>query len=249
MTKPHIIIIGKGRVATHLACALAEAGANATCVSSRNPHPLPEGDLYIIAVSDDAIASVATVLGKVNAPVVHTSGTVHIDALGEHPYRGVFYPLQSFSIQRKPDFSRIAFCLEASDANALDAMKRCAEILHAPVRIMDSEQRGRLHFAAVVASNFCNHLWAMAESILGSGDALTILQPLIEETLAKASAIGAADAQTGPAMRHDFGTLAKQQKMANALNFPKASEIYRILSESICELHAKSREQSHGQAH
>lgn len=233
-----IVVIGQGKVGTHLSFALASAGADCLSVSSRNFPPLPSADLYIIAVSDDAIPTVSEALGQTNIPVVHTSGTVPVEALKDHESRGVFYPLQTFSTERQPDFSRITFCLEASDALTLEAMKRCAALLGADVLLMASEHRARLHFAAVVASNFCNHLWAMSAAILDSPEALSILKPLIEETLEKAAEIGPRKAQTGPAVRGDKSTLSRQQKMADALDFPLAPEIYRILSQSITKYHS-----------
>lgn len=235
-------IIGRGRVGTHLHQALQRRGIESQLVNSRNINALPPADLYIIAVSDDAIAEVAGAMGKVDAPVVHTSGTRPLADLASHSHRGVLYPLQSFSERRTPDFSRITFCLEASDDATLAAMQKCVAALGATSRLLDSEGRARLHFAAVVASNFSNHLWAMATQIMGCEDALSLLAPLLEETLAKAKQLGAAEAQTGPAVRGDVHTLMAQQQSADKLAFPMAGDIYRTLTQSIIALHQSKKD-------
>ena len=110
-----IAVIGSGNVATHLATAvegvvqicspnLAHATARAEkvgCDATHSPSGLADADIYIVAVKDDAIA---TVLESVptrcrKALWMHTSGSVGksvFDGLGYDRY-GVFYPLQTFS--------------------------------------------------------------------------------------------------------------------------------------------------------
>lgn len=127
-----IAVIGSGNVATHLATAvegvvqicspnLANATALAEkvgCDATNSPSGLADADIYIVAVKDDAIA---TVLESVptrcrKALWMHTSGSVGksvFDDLGYDRY-GVFYPLQTFSKSVDLDMSRVPFFIEGS---------------------------------------------------------------------------------------------------------------------------------------
>ena len=74
---------------------------------------IQEADLYLLAVSDDAISEVAVKLPH-SAFVAHTAGGVPINDIPQKR-KGVFYPLQSFSNNQKIDFSTIPFGIEASN--------------------------------------------------------------------------------------------------------------------------------------
>ena len=65
---------------------------------------LKDADVYIIAVSDDAITNLSEQLPFKNKLVVHTSGSVGIYDIDKTQKRGVFYPLQTFSKDAKMDF-------------------------------------------------------------------------------------------------------------------------------------------------
>ena len=88
------VLIGAGNVATRLRQALADAGHQVISVGGRTRiQPVPrDADVYIIAVSDRSIASVARELIGVSGLVVHTAGSVPMDILPQRR-RGVFYHL------------------------------------------------------------------------------------------------------------------------------------------------------------
>ena len=139
-----IAVIGSGNVATHLATAvegvvqicspnLANAAALAEkvgCDATNSPSDLADADIYIVAVKDDAIA---TVLESVptrcrKALWMHTSGSVGksvFDGLGYDRY-GVFYPLQTFSKSVDLDMSRVPFFIEGSDKRTTDEIRQLA---------------------------------------------------------------------------------------------------------------------------
>lgn len=57
-----------------------------------------EADLYIIAVTDVAIADVFAQLPFKNSLVVHTSGSsIPMDSLNNKNRKGIFYTLQTFT--------------------------------------------------------------------------------------------------------------------------------------------------------
>ena len=74
-----------------------------------------EADVYIICVSDNAIATVSNQLQFENRLVVHTSGSTDFDVLDAKNKRGVFYPLQTFSKNKTVDFTEIPICLETEN--------------------------------------------------------------------------------------------------------------------------------------
>ena len=106
----HITLIGSGNVAWHLGSTLAvnhtvdavwsrrieharhlAALTGGTAIDSMAQLPT-NSDFYILAVSDDAIATVAKSLPPLSGLVVHTSGSIAMSALEGAKRIGVFYP-------------------------------------------------------------------------------------------------------------------------------------------------------------
>jgi predicted short-subunit dehydrogenase-like oxidoreductase (DUF2520 family) len=218
-----VVLIGSGNVATHLGTALKAAGSEITTVHSRNAASAKllakklgakattslsrigkSPSFIVIAVKDDAIASVVKALNVKESIVVHTSGTTPMSVLKKFPQYGVFYPLQTFSKSLEPDFSDIPVCIEAGDTSTLLSLSTIAETISESVYNLDSAQRERVHLAAVFANNFTNHLYAVAEDLLNEeGLPFDLLRPLISETALKVLDHSPAEAQTGPAVRND----------------------------------------------
>ena len=123
---PRIVLIGAGRVASHLSKALRDCGMSPLEVGGRKRvAPIPDdADIYLIAVTDTAIAQVAEEIGDVNGLVVHTAGSVALDVLPQRR-RGVMYPMQTFSKERDVDMSRVPFFVE-SDTD-LDPLLQLAD--------------------------------------------------------------------------------------------------------------------------
>ncbi|MEO8515230.1 MAG: NAD(P)-binding domain-containing protein, partial [Flavobacterium sp.] len=136
-----ITIIGSGNVAQHLILAFAKSNQiEVSQVFSRkkdalshlidsskitdNFNSLVEADLYIIAVSDDAISEISSQLPFENRLVVHTSGSVTIDSLDSKNRKGVFYPLQTFSKTKAVDFSTIPICLESDQETDYELLEK-----------------------------------------------------------------------------------------------------------------------------
>ena len=243
-----VIIIGSGNVAQHLIKAFEknkkidvvqafsrQKEALAHLLDSpkitNNFNDLEEADLYVIAVSDDAIASVSSQLPFENRLVVHTSGSVSLEALDKKNRNGIFYPLQTFSQKAEVDFSQIPICLESEMETDFEFLKEVAEMVSHNVYKINSEQRKALHVAAVFVNNFVNHLYQIGNEIcLENKVTFEILHPLIQETANKILTLSPKEAQTGPAIRND------QQTIAAHLDFLKddnQKNIYQILTQSI----------------
>ena len=250
-----IVIIGSGNLATQLALALKEAGKEIIQVYSRTENHAKElaekigsaytsdldeisknADIYIISVKDDAISEIAaSVCGKnPNALFVHTSGSVPMDIFKNVAiHYGVFYPMQTFSKNRKVDFRPIPCFLEANDEITLNVIRQIAESVSDHVEIADSEKRKKIHLAAVLACNFTNHCYRLAEKVLEEEQIdFNLFLPLIEETAQKVKVLSPKQAQTGPMVRYDVNVMNMQ---IDLLNDERTKQIYRLMADSIHE--------------
>lgn len=227
-------IIGTGRVATHLYRALTLQGVVVTQVNPRTLDNLPtDSDIYLLAVSDNAIPQVAERLKGVAGIVAHTSGTTPITLLqGCGTSQGVFYPLQTFSKERALDYSRIPFFIEGSDSATEATLIELASQISQTVVKADSNRRKKLHIAAVFVCNFTNHLYTLASQYMEANSLdFNLLLPLIEETVAKLHSLPPDEAQTGPAIRRDTNTI--NAHLDELTSHPHIKEIYKTLSDSI----------------
>jgi predicted short-subunit dehydrogenase-like oxidoreductase (DUF2520 family) len=94
------------------------------------------------------------------------------------------------------------------------------------------DARLKLHAAAVIVSNFTNHLYALAEDYCKKeGLDFRQLLPLIEETALRIKEISPKQAQTGPAIRFDTETIQKHLELLK--NHPQLKNIYLLMTESI----------------
>jgi predicted short-subunit dehydrogenase-like oxidoreductase (DUF2520 family) len=243
-----ITIIGSGNVAQHLIDAFAKNNTvEIIQVFSRTQkeisplldpskitndwNALVEADLYIIAVSDDAIASVSSQLPFENRLVVHTSGSAPLTSLDEKNRKGVFYPLQTFTKGKAVNFKAIPFCLETQFENDYALLEKVAQSISNSVFAIDSNQRKALHVAAVFVNNFTNYLYRLGNEICQENHVpFDILKPLILETAEKLLTLSPEDAQTGPAKRNDISTIAAHESFLSNEN---QSTIYKILTQSI----------------
>ena len=253
-TPAKIVIAGAGRVAWHLGKRLKSKGLPVAQVLSRTAEHaeslartlharwsgdwsevLPQADWVLLAVRDDAIADVASRLAPhvPGALVTHTSGGTPGTVLKPYFKRfGVFYPLQSFSFERSPAWSKIPFCVDADREEDVLFLKKIAKTVGNLVYRVNDEQRAALHVGAVFANNFANHCFAVAEKLLGEkGLPFELLHPLMEETLAKALQDSPARMQTGPAVRGDVDTIRRHLELLN--DHPRWKELYQKLSASI----------------
>lgn len=247
-----IVLLGSGNIATHLGKALKMAGQNITQVWSRNfdrateladsigANPVnhigdinPDADLYILAVNDDAIRSVAEQLNIENGILVHTSGTAGLEVLeGITEKTGVFYPIQTFSKSKAVDLRLVPVAIEGCKAEVSTLLYSVASRISEKVIEMTSLQRRSVHVAAVFACNFSNHMYVLAHQLLKDQDlSFDLLRPLIEETALKIQTSDPITVQTGPAIRDDQSTIDSHLKLLG--NHSELKDLYEKLSQSI----------------
>ncbi|MDE5605899.1 MAG: DUF2520 domain-containing protein, partial [Bacteroidales bacterium] len=104
-------------------------------------------------------------------------------------------------------------------------------------------QRLGLHLAGAFASNYSNLMYTAAEQILQAcGLELSLLQPIIEQTAAKLRRMPPLEAQTGPALRHDEGTLARHRQLLKDLPVTDGLlDIYNKLADLIVAVRAAGK--------
>ena len=247
-----VSIIGSGNVAQHLIMAILNAeesegkielvqayARNASALAhllefdkiTTDLSQLKPADLYIIAVTDNAIKIISDELTFKNKLVAHTSGTTEIDVLNDNNRKGVFYPLQTFSKTKSVDFSTIPICLESQNASDLQTLETVGKAISNATYILNSEQRKALHVAAVFVNNFVNHLYQLGNEICIENQVpFKILKPLIEETANKIMSLSTEEAQTGPAKREDQETINTHLAFLQEGN---KKNIYELLTQSI----------------
>lgn len=248
-----IVLFGTGNVATHLfeayknsydfkiiqvynhAPKSLQAFKDKVLITTELEEVLP-ADIYIFALKDDIITQVSQKMKETDALVVHTSGAVSLKVLEKFKRHGVFYPLQTFSKNKKVDFSKIPVCVEANTNADKDLLKKLALEISSQVFEISSEQRKSLHVAAVFVSNFVNFLYTEGEKLCKDNKIpFEILHPLILETASKVTKMSPLEAQTGPAKRNDQEVINSHLELLNE----DQQKIYKLLTLSIQSLHGK----------
>ncbi len=191
-------------------------------------------DIIILAVPDDSIPDVMRFYQfRSDQIIVHTSGAEPMNTLS-HDHTGVFYPLQTFTWGEPVDFNNIPILIESSDQETEEALTEVAKGVSRTVKVASSEDRLKIHVAAVFVSNFTNHMYRRADDWLRSNDfSLDILYPLMEETLRKTKDIGPKKAQTGPAKRGDDQTIDRHMAL---IDDDDLKRLYKLVSDDIRRL-------------
>ena len=247
-------MIGSGRVATCMGPQLKAAGHTIACVYSRTManarelaealgapatdslDNLPEADVYLTMLIDDALALLAPAIvkGRENALFLHTAGSIPMDIwkdAGAGRY-GVLYAMQTFSKGAQIDWSQVPVFVEGCNAAELETIIHLASGLSKKVTPLSSTGRRKLHIAAVFACNFANRMYAISEDLLATeGVPFSVMLPLVRETARKVETMSPASAQTGPAVRGDRKVI--DEHIALLKDYPEYAGLYRMISSDI----------------
>ncbi len=256
-------VIGLGRVGTAIARAVATLdpadGHALTGVSTRRTDaantlagevgvPLPErsaadllagADVTVLAVPDDAIATVANDLAALGPPpaaagaVVHCSGA--LDATPLAPLAdlgwsvGAWHPLQAFPTRSSPLREGITWAITAPKPLTAELLRLSRDLGGHPF-VLPAQAKPRYHCAASMAANYLVtqvwHATGLLESCgLSRAEALTALVPLLESTVAGLARAGLPDGLTGPLARGDVATIETHLSVLG--EFPATERLYR----------------------
>lgn len=246
-----IALIGSGNVATVLGRLIVKNGHQVCQVISRDMEhakllaeelgsgyadfdgmPDHSADLFIIAISDAALDHFFVKGAISDKIVVHTAGSVSKDILQNFAsHYGVLYPLQTLRKEMQ-EIPPIPLLVDGSDEETTRFIEAFARSISNDVQRVTDEQRLKLHAAAVVVSNFTNHLYAIAEDFcVKENVSFDLLKPLILETAMRIHHASPSQVQTGPAIRKDVHTLDKHLRLFTA--HPKLRTMYLRLTDSI----------------
>ena len=244
MADSGIAIIGNGKLGNYLTQTFTEHAVQVDQFA-RNPRSAEEKPLerltditpyrlVLLAISDAAIGELSAALPpSPNTLVAHLSGVNPAKAIAEkHQRRAAIWPLMSFSGQSRGNFiSHIPFCVETSSPEDEAFLKSLIRQMGGVYYKIEPEQKPYLHLAAVMSQNFSNHLMALSSDILaGQGLDFKMLLPLLKNALERLEHQSPEDAQTGPAIRHDVGTIIKHRTL---LEDELTQDIYTLLTKSI----------------
>lgn len=252
-TKKSITFIGAGNVATHLAKAFFSKGFNISQIYSKsltnaitlankvNAVPIhnlsdltDENHIYIVCLKDDVIEQVLNQITIKQKLIVHTSGSIDMNVFSKEGFEnyGILYPLQTFSKDKDVNIDEVPFCIEANTTENENKLVGLAKSLANNVQLINSDQRKKLHLAAVFACNFSNYMYTIADELLVKNNLdLNLLKPLIIETANKIKDAKPALMQTGPAKRNDKAIIEKHiQLLADSKDY---QDIYKLITENI----------------
>ncbi len=250
----NVVIIGTGNVATVLGKLIHSRGHRIVEVVGRNKNATQKlatlfnskvntdfsaitelGDIYMIAVVDTAIESIAKKLTLQNKLVIHTAGSVSINVLNSPNNKfGVLWPLQSLRKEMN-HVPEIPFVIDANNEVTYATLLAFTKTLTERVFRANDAKRIKLHLTAVMVSNFTNHLYALADDYCHKEVLdFKLFLPLIEETGNRVKNNAPKNVQTGPAVRNDDATIGNHLNLLKS--YPSLQKIYQLMSESIKEL-------------
>ncbi|MDR3409605.1 MAG: DUF2520 domain-containing protein [Formivibrio sp.] len=244
-------IVGRSKQNTAMARDFIGAG------TSTEWPDLPPANLTLLATPDDAIAGVVEHLASCQVLrkgdiVFHCSGALSSALLAQLSPSGVhtgsIHPLKSFA---RPELAIVDFtgtyCAYEGDAPALARLLPLFTAIGAHCFPIDATKKTLYHAGAVLG---CNALVALMQAALQSMAAAGVppevswpaLRPLIDGTLANLDRLGPAAALTGPVMRGDAVTVARQYTALNTLD-PQLADVYAALGKLTLTLANLSAEQ------
>lgn len=246
-----VVIIGSGNVATVIGSRLHAAGHAILQVVARRPEAAAglarqwetgyttdwtelrgDADIYIVSISDRAVAELSAVVQLPGRLVVHTAGAVPMRALaGVSERRGVFYPLQSLRSEIRP-FPEFPLLIDAVDPEDLELIASLARSISRQVEQADDAYRLKCHVAAVAVNNFSNFIYTLTNDFCERERIdFGLLQPMIRETAARLEHYPPRTTQTGPAIRGDAGTMHRHLEMLT--DYPQLKALYELFSAEI----------------
>jgi predicted short-subunit dehydrogenase-like oxidoreductase (DUF2520 family) len=246
-----IVIIGTGNVAVVLGTKFLAAGHQILQVAGRSKEGTEalatawgvkaiqdfqqlhsDADVYIIALSDTALAAIEKYIQFADQLVVHTAGSVSMEVLKNCSTNyGVFYPFQT--IRKETGHSvEIPVFIDANNEASKKKLISLATSISNKVSLANDAQRTQYHLCAVLVNNFSNYLYALAEEYcINNGLDFNNLLPIIDASAHRLHQWSPKKVQTGPAFRNDRDTIQKHLDLLE--DTPVLKDIYAMMSDNI----------------
>jgi predicted short-subunit dehydrogenase-like oxidoreductase (DUF2520 family) len=248
-----VTIIGSGNVATVMGKVLTEKGHVIAEVFSRDTSHAtvlakqlqakvvadinmldPNSDVYLMAVTDDALAEVASQLSLQNKLVIHTAGSVSKEILKTVSNRyGVLWPMKMI---RKPmnTLEPVTIVIDGNTEFVTSEIENFAGLFSTTITRADDVMRSKMHMLAAVLSNFTNHLYHLAAGYCEAEQIdFSVFYPIIEETALQIQETHPQNVQAGPAFRGDRQTIEKHVEIL--AKYPQIRQVYEMMTESIAK--------------
>jgi predicted short-subunit dehydrogenase-like oxidoreductase (DUF2520 family) len=203
-----LAIVGRGRVGHAVAAALGRAGYVVAGPLGRGADGR-DVDAVLLCVPDAEIAAAAAQI--VPGPLVgHCSGATGLGALAPHEAFSL-HPLMTVTAEGA-DFAGAGAAIAGNTPRALALAAELARGLGMRAVEIDERDRAAYHAAASIASNFLVTVEAAAERVAATvGVERELLVPLVRATVENWARLGPERALTGPVLRGDHATVARQR--------------------------------------
>ncbi len=254
-----ITLIGSGNVAHFLGSLLLKNNHTIAEVYSKNlqnaqvlakklrSNPIAQlsdlcknSDLYILAISDNALPELVEDLHLRDQLIIHTSGSVPKSVLANASNNyGVIWPMRMI---RKSTITTDPFTaiIDGSSFEVVNQLKEIAKQFTNEVVFANDLQRVKMHMVATLTANFSNHLYYLAKNYCVSQKIdFEYFYSLIEESAIDIQKELPAQLQAGPAFRGDLQTIEKHLSLLK--DFDQISDVYNVLTKSILISHSTTK--------
>lgn len=223
------------------------------CFTLDQIEAMPHADLWLIACPDDQIKiyceRLAATQDLTHSLVFHCSGALTAqEVLHSAQAQGAkiasIHPIKSFAqpVSAVQTFQG-TYCGVEGDTDALSVLIPLFEQIGGHCFAIKAEAKTLYHAASVIA---CNYLVALQELALQTyaqagverAQALAILQPIVTTTVQSIFQLDTSKALTGPIVRGDTQTVAKQLQALQAWN-PDFAKLYQGLGQIALQLTQK----------
>jgi predicted short-subunit dehydrogenase-like oxidoreductase (DUF2520 family) len=229
-----IAIVGRGRLGPALAGALSAAGWSVAGPLGRGADGAG-AEIVLLCVPDGEIGpAVQAIATRDGLLVGHCSGATGLDVLAPHEGFGL-HPLMTVT-GRGASFARASAAVAGTtDRAATTARELAVSLGMTPFAVADDD-RAAYHAAASIAANFLTTLEAAAERVAATaGVPREALVPLVRAAVENWAALGGRDALTGPIVRGDEATVARQ-RAAVAERTPELLALFDALAAATRDL-------------
>jgi predicted short-subunit dehydrogenase-like oxidoreductase (DUF2520 family) len=239
-----IAIVGAGNLGSALAESLRQAGYGVEILSrsdafAKRSRKITTAEVVWLCVPDGEIArAAATLAEKIDwkgRVALHSSGALDSGELDALRRRGAaiasVHPLMTFVRGSRPSLAGVSFAVEG-DAGAVRVARGIVKDLGGRAYNIRKQDKAAYHAWATFASPLLTALLATTEQVaLRAGitrkAASARMTPILKQTLANYSALGAAGAFSGPIVRGDAATVKRHLRVLEEL--PEIREVYLVL--------------------
>ncbi|HEX6838832.1 MAG TPA: DUF2520 domain-containing protein [Polyangia bacterium] len=252
-SRERLLVVGDGPVARALTAALQAADVAPLRWWRRQGAPLPQADVVVLAVRDEAIGDMAAQImaridDEVTPPILlHCAGALPAEeafsSLKRRPLGvGVIHPLRAIAGgEGDAQLAGTVFAVEG-DGPGREAALRLVERVGGTPLVLEAEQLPRYHAAAALVSNHAVALVDAGVELLTSvglerAQATRALAGLLASTAANLSRVGLPEALTGPIARGDVAVVARHLLALRPLG--EIAALYRATARRVSKVAAE----------